>query len=79
MSKLKYALATIDIIGTLTAFVSLQSTQRNLLSSPDTTVEDLWAHWKVSYGKSYATAEEEAHKFLTFSNNYNFVTKWNAG
>jgi hypothetical protein len=48
MAKLTYLIATIALIGTLTAFVSIQST-RNLEQS--TGVADLWAHWKVTYGK----------------------------
>jgi len=32
----------------------------------------------LTYNKAYATAEEEAHKFQTFSDNYYFVMAWNA-
>jgi len=40
-------------------------------------LQDMFNHWKLSYGKIYATAEEEAHKFEVFTQNFHFVQNWN--
>jgi C1A family cysteine protease len=77
MSKTTFIVASIAVIALIGAFVG-QSTQRNLMAQSDSSVQDLWAHWKAQYGKAYATAEEEAHKFAVFTDNFNFVTQWNA-
>jgi hypothetical protein len=39
---------------------------------------DLFNHWKLVHGKVYASETEEAHRFLTFQNNYIFIVNWNA-
>jgi hypothetical protein len=77
MSKITYILASIALIGMIGAFIGTQST-RNLTVTADSSITDLWAHWKQSYGKVYASAEEEAHRLATFTDNYNFVMNWNA-
>jgi len=40
-------------------------------------MEDLWAHWKLAYGKSYTSEEHESLKFVTFCQNYLFILNWN--
>jgi len=72
MSKITYIVASIALIGMIAAFVGTQS-NRNLVATADSSMSDLWNHWKQSYGKSYASAEEEAHRFATFQDNFNFV------
>jgi len=52
--------------------------QRNLSATADSSLEDLWSAWKATYGKMYASQEEEAHKFAMFTENYKFVTAWMA-
>jgi len=32
----------------------------------------------LTYNKAYATAEEEAHKFAMFKQNFDFVNQWNS-
>jgi len=43
-----------------------------------TAMSDLWAHWKLAYGKMYATEELESTKYATFTANYLFILNWNA-
>jgi len=76
MSRITYVVATLALVGVL-AFIGT-STQRNLGAVSDANVQDLWSAWKSQYGKLYATAEEEAHKFATFKANFHFVNTWNA-
>jgi len=78
MSKITYIVASIALIAVLGAFIGTLNApvQRNL--AMDAHLEDLWSHWKLAYGKSYLTAEEDSHKFATFKENYYFIVGWNA-
>jgi len=79
MSKITYIVASFALIGVLAAFVGTfhAVSQRNLMATADSSIEDLWSAWKAQYGKLY-TVEEESHKFGVFTENYNFVQMWNA-
>jgi len=76
MSKLIFLVATIALIGTFAAISFTSTPSRNLQSEAH--LEELFEHWKLSFGKMYASAEEEAHKFAMFKDNYMFVMNWNA-
>jgi len=84
MSKGTIVIATIAFVGVLAGvFAAFQynSATTTLFSESDLNtqaMQDLWSHWKMAYGKSYATEALEATKFATFSANYLFILNWNA-
>jgi len=45
---------------------------------PAQALTDLWNHWKLAYGKLYASEALEAQRFAAFSANYLFILNWNA-
>jgi len=79
-----YIIAAIALLGAIAGVVAAyqyQSASTNLLASTDlhsTLLSDLFSQWKLTYQKSYSTVEEEAHRFQTFQDNYNFIVNWNA-
>jgi len=74
MSKTVFVVATLALVG-IFAFIGTHHATRNL---QDSTVADLWSQWKETYGKMYATAEEESLRFSRFAANYDFVQSWNS-
>jgi len=70
-----YIVATIALIGTFAAF-SFQSSSRSL-QMENSELEQIFSHWKLSFGKMYASAEEESHRFDMFVQNYHFIQNWN--
>jgi len=38
----------------------------------------LWNQWKIQYGKSYSSAEEEAYRLKIFHENHNLIQAWNS-
>jgi len=78
MSKITYIVATIALIGAFAAIFNTMSSGATRQLSRDTEIEELWQTWKLQNEKFYATQEEEAHKFKTFTDNAAFVEAWNS-
>jgi cathepsin L len=82
--KTAYIMAAIALLGAIVGVVAVyqyQSMATNLVASPcleSTLLSDLFSQWKLTYQKSYATKQEEAHRFQTFQDNYAFIVKFNA-
>jgi C1A family cysteine protease len=79
-----YIIAAIALLGAIAGVVAAyqyHGVATNLVALPgleSTLLSDLFAQWKLTYQKSYTTEEEEAHRFQTFQDNYNFIVKFNA-
>jgi len=80
-----YIVAAIAVLGAIAGVVAAAQYNGNLnstlISTGDLNVQtmtDLFTQWKLAHGKTYATAEEEAHRFATFQDNYVFIVNWNA-
>jgi len=70
------AIAVLGAIAGVVAAVQYHGSYTTLMV--EVPMADLFATWKLAYGKTYATAEEESHKFQTFQDNYAFIKMWNA-
>jgi cathepsin L len=83
-SAYAYIIAAIAVLGAIAGVVAAyqyQSVTTTLVASNElesTLLSDLFSQWKLTYQKSYATEEEEAHRFQTFQDNYAFIVKFNA-
>jgi len=75
------AIAVLGAIAGVVAAVQYHGTYTTLMASSEfnnSLMTDLFAQWKLAYGKSYSSATEEAHKFATFKDNYIFIVNWNS-
>jgi len=41
-------------------------------------MSDLFSHWMITFGKTYASESEQAVHFQIFQDNYMFILNWNA-
>jgi len=82
MSKGAFVVATIAVLGAIAGVIAAvqynQSTTVLVANMESQTVKDLWAHWKLAYGKMYDTEAMEAQRFSSFQSNYNFILRFNA-
>jgi len=69
MKVLLIALALAVVVGSSPTFLG-HVTSQDLFS--------LWESWKLQHGKSYATAEEELHRYNIFIQNYKIIQQWNS-
>jgi len=80
MSKGTFVIATIAVLGAIAGVIAAVQYNNNTVTLAmlnDQTMSDLWNHWKLSYGKMYASEEMDAKKFATFKDNYVFIMNWN--
>jgi len=84
MSKGAFVVAAIAVLGAIAGVIALtqnNNLQTSLFQASDlheTTMMDLFNHWKLTYGKVYMSEAQEAAKFQTFKDNYLFIVNWNA-
>jgi len=75
MSKGAFVVATIAVLGAIAGVIAaVQYNQASTTLVADTqVVKDLWAHWKLAYGKMYDSDATEQMRFTAFKNNYQFI------
>jgi len=83
MSKGAFVVATIAVLGVIACIgVISQNAQSNTLITVtdvnEQAIFDLFNHWKLTYGKMYATESQETEKYATFKANYMWILNWNA-
>jgi len=75
-----YIVAAIALLGAIAGVAAAYqyNTDSTTLISSANLLSDLFSQWKLAHDKSYASVEEEAHKFQVFQDNYLFIVNWNA-
>jgi len=78
MSKGKIAGSIVALIAVVALIATFQTSNVSQTRNLSETISDVFTQWKIVYGKSYASADEEAHRFQTFQDNFYFVQEFNA-
>jgi len=78
MSKGKIAGSIVALLAVVAVIATFQTSNVSQTRNLAETISDVFTQWKIVYGKSYASADEEAHRFQTFQDNFYFIQNFNA-